>query len=144
MKRKTYQAKPNEIVKKWYIVDAKGKVLGRLASAVATVLRGKHKPNFTTYIDTGDFVVVVNAEAVKVTGKKEKEKLYFTHSGYPGGDKQTSLETFRSTRPDMILRHAVAGMLPKGRLGRKIIGKLKIYKGGEHPFVSQKLETLPI
>ena len=144
MKRKTYQAKPSDIKKKWYVVDAKGKVLGRLASAIASVLRGKHKPNFTTHIDTGDFVVVVNAEAVRVTGKKEKEKLYFTHSGYPGGDKLRSLEMLRSKHPERILRYAVAGMLPKGRLGRKILGKLKVYKGEEHPFVSQKPETFPI
>lgn len=144
VKRKTYQPKAKSIEKKWFLVDAKGKILGRVASFVAGILRGKHKPTFARHMDTGDYVIIVNAEEIKASGKKEEKKFYFTHSGYPGGDKMTSLSKLRSTYPERILRHAIAGMLPKGRLGRSILKKLKIYKGEKHPHESAKPERLEI
>lgn len=140
----TYTAKPQDIDRKWYVVDASGKVLGRLASEVAKVLRGKHKPIFTPHMDTGDFVIVVNAEQVVVTGNKAKDKLYFRHSNYPGGLRTTTFETLMRTHPERAVEAAVKGMLPHNRLGRKLYGKLKVYRGPAHPHQAQRPETLPI
>lgn len=141
---KTYVAKKENQVKKWYLVDASDKVLGRLATKVATVLRGKHKPTYTPHVDTGDYVVVVNAEKIRVTGKKTQQKMYFRHSGYPGGMRLESYEKVMAKHPDRIITQAVAGMLPKGRLGRKIIKKLKVMAGDQHRFAAQKLEKLEV
>lgn len=142
--KKTFFAKKEKIERNWYLVDAAGKTLGRLATRLATLLRGKHKPIFTPSVDCGDYVVVINAEKVRVTGKKEKDKLYFTHSGYPRGDKLLSLEKVRQTNPQRIIKLAVWGMLPKGRLGRIIFKKLKVYAGESHPHQAQKLERLEL
>lgn len=139
---KSYVAKPAEIERKWYVVDAEGKVLGRLASKIASVLRGKNKPIYTPHVDCGDYVIVINAEKVTVTGKKEKEKIYKTHSGYPGGLKKVNFETLQSKKPEEIIRHAVKGMLPDGKLGRRMFRKLKVYAGPEHAHAAQKPETL--
>lgn len=133
-----------EAGKKWFIVDAKDQVLGRLASKIARVIRGKDKPIFTPNADTGDFVVVVNAEQVKVTGKREFLKTYAHHSGYPGGLKVKTFEELREKKPEFIIENAVKGMLPKNRLGNKLIKKLKVYKGSEHPHQAQKPETLSL
>lgn len=141
---KTYMAKPQEIERKWYVVDAKGKTLGRLASEVAKILRGKHKPQYTPHIDTGDFVIVVNAAQVELTGKKLTDKIYYRHSGYPGGLKQISAGELRKKRPERLIEYAVKGMLPKGSLGRKQFKKLKVYAGADHPHEAQKPVTLGI
>ena len=138
--RKTYSAKPKDIQPKWHLVDAEGQILGRLATEVATLLRGKHKPTFTPHMDTGDFVVVVNAEKIQVTGKKVQDKLYRRHSGYPGGLKTQNLTTVAARHPERIIEHAVRGMLPKGNLGRAILGKLKVVCGPEHPHEAQQPE----
>lgn len=124
--------------RKWWVVDAEGKVLGRLATEVADVLRGKNKPIFTPHVDTGDFVVVVNAEKVKLTGKKWSEKMYHHHSGYPGGLKSVCAADLLRRKPEALIHHAVKGMLPKNRLGRKMIKKLKVYAGSEHPHEAQQ------
>src|SRR3954452_23794582 len=134
---KTYNAKPGEIQRDWLVVDAEGKTLGRLATVIAERLRGKGKPTFTPHVDTGDFVVVVNAEKIAVTGKKLDEKMYYRHSGYPGGLKQRPLRDELARRPTEVLRKAVKGMLPRNRLARQQIGKLKIYAGPEHPHAAQ-------
>ncbi|MFH1683497.1 MAG: 50S ribosomal protein L13, partial [Candidatus Margulisiibacteriota bacterium] len=131
-------------VRAWYLVDVSGKVLGRASTKIATYLRGKHKAIFSPQADCGDFIIVVNAAKVRVTGKKDKQKLYFTHSGYPGGDKLFSFEKMMEKKPEEVIRHSVAGMLPKNRLGRQIIKKLKIYSGAEHPHKSQKIEKLEV
>ncbi len=123
--------------KKWYIIDADGKILGRLATKIATILRGKHKPEFTPNADMGDYVICINASKVKVTGKKETEKVYTRYTGYPGGLKKTTLKEMRKKKPEEIIHHAVKGMLPKGPLGRKMIKKLKVYPGSEHPHKAQ-------
>lgn len=141
---KTYVAKKENQVKKWYLVDATDKVLGRLATRVATVLRGKHKPTFTPHVDTGDFVVVVNAEKIKVTGKKAQQKVYFRHSGYPGGMRLENYKKVIARHPERIVASAVAGMLPKGKLGRKMLKKLKVVVGAKHKFAAQKLEKLEV
>jgi large subunit ribosomal protein L13 len=141
---KTYHSKPDEVDRKWYIVDADGMVLGRLASRVAAILRGKHKPTFSPHLDSGDFVIVINAEKVRVTGKKEQQKIYFRHTEYPGGDRYTTLSQMRSKHPERIIRHAVKGMLPRGPLGYRQIRKLKIYAGNEHPHVAQRPMPLPV
>jgi large subunit ribosomal protein L13 len=141
---KTRSLKANEIQKDWYIADAKGKTLGRFASEVAKILRGKHKPTFTPHMDMGDFVVVVNAEKVKVSGAKESDKTYFKHSGYPGATTFTKLDHMRRTHPERIVKKAVWGMLPKNRLGRAIIKHLKVYIGPEHPHESQQPKELDI
>ncbi len=141
---KTYVAKPAEIEKKWYVVDASGKTLGRLSTVVADALRGKRKPIYTPHIDTGDFVVVVNAEKVVVTGNKAEQKMYWRHSGYPGGIKGESFASLRARRPEEIVRKAVRGMLPHNRLGRAQLRKLKIYAGPEHPHAAQHPEALEI
>jgi large subunit ribosomal protein L13 len=134
----TYQAKPDEIKRDWYIVDASGQTLGRLASQIAQVLRGKHKPTFTPHVDMGDFVVVINAEKIQVTGRKEEQKLYHRHSGYPHGFKSETLRSLRQRRPAAILERAVRGMLPHSRLGDRQITKLKVYVGSEHPHAAQQ------
>ncbi len=138
--KKTYSAKPSEIERKWYVVDAEGQVLGRLASQVATLLRGKHKPTFTPHLDTGDFVIVINAEKVRVTGKKSQDKLYRRHSGYPGGLKTENLERVKARHPQRVVERAVRGMLPKGTLGRAQLRKLKVVCGPEHPHQAQQPE----
>jgi large subunit ribosomal protein L13 len=134
---KSYMARPLEVERKWYVVDAEGQTLGRLATEIATMLRGKNKPQYTPHVDTGDFVVVVNAEKVVVTGRKAEQKVYRRHSGYPGGLKVTSYEQMMERRPTEILRRAVKGMMPKNRLARQQLRKLKIYAGPEHPHAAQ-------
>jgi len=134
----TYVPKLSEIEREWLVMDASNQVLGRLASEVARLLRGKHKPSFTPYLDTGDFVIVVNAERVKLTGRKLTDKVYFRHSGYPGGIRQETAQERLAKYPDRIVRAAVWGMLPKNRMGRKLLRKLKIYAGPEHPHEAQQ------
>ena len=134
---KTYTAKPGEITREWYLVDAEGQTLGRLATRIADTLRGKNKPQYTPHVDTGDFVVVINAEKVAVTGQKLDQKMYYRHSGYPGGLKERSLREQLERRPTEVLRKAVKGMLPKNKLAAAQIGKLKIYVGPEHPHEAQ-------
>lgn len=142
--KNTYSAKPSDIRRKWFVVDAEGMVLGRLASTVATVLRGKHKAMYTPSMDTGDFVIVVNADKVAVTGNKETQKVYYRHSGYPGGLKETSYEKMMAEHPERIVQNAVKGMLPHNRLGRAMAKKLHVYAGPEHPHGAQKPEPLEI
>lgn len=139
---KTIFVKPKDVQRKWWLVDAQDQVLGRLASRIAIVLRGKNKPIFSPHMETGDFVVVVNAEKVKVTGNKREEKLYYRHSGYPGGLKTEVLGKVLAKKPTFPLEHAIKGMLPKGKMGRKIFQNVKIYAGPEHPHEAQKPETL--
>jgi large subunit ribosomal protein L13 len=141
---KTYNAKPGEIERRWYIVDADGKNLGRLATQIADTLRGKTKPQYTPHVDTGDFVIVVNAEKIAVTGKKLDEKVYYRHSGYPGGLKQRTLREQLDRRPTEVLRTAVKGMLPKNRLAARQLTKLKIYAGPEHPHEAQAPKPLEV
>ena len=141
---KTYSAKPGEIEREWYIVDAEGQTLGRLATQIADRLRGKGKAAFTPHVDTGDFVVVVNAEKIHVTGKKLEDKKYYKHSGYPGGLRTRSLKEQLDRRPTEVLRAAVKGMLPRNRLGRAQLTKLKIYAGPEHPHEAQAPKPLPL
>lgn len=141
---KTQFAKKGDVERKWYLVDANGAVLGRLAVKIANCLRGKNKPIFTPNCDTGDFVIVVNAEKVKLTGRKLDNKIYYSHSGYPGGLKAETARKRLSTKPEKILTDAVWGMLPKGSLGRAMIKKLKVYKGSEHPHKAQKPEILSV
>lgn len=144
MNHKTYSAKPVEVQRKWFIVDAEGKTLGRLATTVAATLRGKHKPTYTPHIDTGDFVVVINAEKVRVTGDKEVQKNYYRHSNYPGGLKTTSLKEMRARHPERIIESAVWGMLPGSNLGRQQMKKLKVYAGATHPHDAQNPTTLEL
>ncbi len=134
----TISAKPGEVEQRWFVVDATDQVLGRLATRIATVLRGKHKPQFTPHVDTGDYVVVVNADKVKLTGAKLDKKMYYRHSRYPGGLKSKTARQMLAEKPEELFRHAVWGMLPKNRLGRKLIGKLKVYRGPDHPHAAQK------
>ena len=134
----TYNAKPGEVARDWYVVDAEGKTLGRLATQIADTLRGKRKPQFTPHVDTGDFVIVVNAEKIAVTGNKLDQKRYYRHSGYPGGLRSRTLREQLDRRPTEVLRTAVRGMLPKNRLARKQLTKLKVYAGPEHPHAAQK------
>ena len=141
---KTWTAKPGEIERRWYVVDAEGQTLGRLATRIADTLRGKDKPQYTPHVDTGDFVVVVNAEKITVTGKKLDEKFYYRHSGYPGGLKRRSLRDELERRPTEVLRKAVKGMLPRNRLARQQLGKLKIYAGPEHPHAAQTPTQLEV
>jgi len=141
---KSYWAKPEEIDKKWYVVDAQDKVLGRMATEIATILMGKHKPTYTPSIDTGDFIVVVNAEKFAVTGKKMDDKIYYRHSGYLGGLKERTLAEQLDKRPEEVIRMAVKRMLPKTRLGRQMLTKLKVYAGAEHPHAAQNPESLEI
>lgn len=140
---KTFVPKKDDIEKKWWLVDADGKVLGRLATEVAVLLRGKNKPQFADYCDTGDFVIVVNAEKIQVTGKKPKEKVYFSHSGYPGGLRSKTLEDLLKDKPEEVIRRAVWGMIPKTKLGRGIFKKLKVYRGPHHPHQAQGPQVYP-
>ena len=139
---KTFMASTSTIERKWYVVDAANMTLGRLASEVAKVLRGKNKAIFTPHMDTGDFVIVVNADKVKVTGKKLDQKIYYRHSGYVGGMKETTLREMMAKKPERVVEHAVKGMLPKGPLGREMYTKLHVYAGPEHKHAAQKPETL--
>ena len=139
---KTYMANPDKIERKWYVVDAEGCTLGRLASEVAKVLRGKNKPEYTPHIDTGDYVIVVNAEKVKVTGKKLQQKVYYNHSDYVGGMRETTLAELLAKKPEKVIELAVKGMLPKGPMGRDMIKKLHVYAGPEHANQAQKPEVL--
>lgn len=141
---KTYSAKLNEIDRQWYIVDAKGRTLGRMASEIARILRGKHKPIYTPHLDTGDFVIVINAREVKLTGNKIDKKIYYHHSGYVGGLKSTPYRNLMEKRPEFVIQKAVKGMLPHNRLGRAMLKKLKVYAGPEHPHQAQKPKELTI
>ena len=138
----TYMANPDKIERKWYVVDAEGCTLGRLASGVASVLRGKNKPQFTPHVDTGDYVIVVNADKIKVTGKKLEQKIYYNHSDYVGGMKETTLKEMMAKKPEKVIELAVKGMLPKGPLGRSMYSKLFVYAGPEHKHAAQKPEVL--
>jgi large subunit ribosomal protein L13 len=135
---KTYLPKNSLAQRKWHLIDADGAVLGRLASQVAQILRGKNKPIFTPHLDVGDFVVVINAEKIRVTGKKETDKEFMTYSGWKGGEKYTSVAQIRARQPEKLITHAVRGMIPKNRLGRVLMTKLKVYKGGQHPHAAQQ------
>ena len=139
---KTTSVRSKEISRDWFVVDAEGHTLGRLASEIAQILRGKKKPSFTPHMDMGDFVVVINADKVKVSGKKEEDKSYFRHSGYPGGITQISLKQVRQVYPERIIMNAVKGMLPHNRLGRKILTHLKVYSGALHPHTAQQPQTI--
>lgn len=141
---KSFMASPATIERKWYVIDAQGQTLGRLSSEIAKILRGKNKPTFTPFIDTGDNVIVVNAEKVKVTGKKMDQKIYYKHSDYPGGMRETTLKEMLDKKPTDVITLAVKGMLPKGPLGRSMIEKLHVYAGAEHPHAAQKPEALEI
>lgn len=139
---RTYSAKPKEVVRQWYVIDASGCVLGRLAALVAARLKGKHKPIYTPHVDTGDHVIVINASKVTLTGKKWDEKTYYRHSGYPGGLKSITAKELLEKRPGDLVVHAVRGMLPKNRLGRKMLKKLKVYGGADHPHGAQQPQPL--
>ena len=141
---KSYMARPLSVERKWHLVDAEGRTLGRLATEIATVLRGKNKPQYTPHVDTGDFVVVVNADRIVVTGKKAEQKVYRRHSQRPGGLKEVSYEQMLERKPEEILRKAVRGMMPKTRLGRQQFRKLKLYAGPEHPHAAQNPQTLEV
>ena len=138
----TYMANPDKIERKWYVVDADGCTLGRLASGVASVLRGKNKPQFTPHVDTGDYVIIVNADKIKVTGKKLEQKIYYNHSDYVGGMRETTLKEMLAKKPERVIELAVKGMLPKGPLGRSMYTKLFVYAGPEHKHAAQKSEVL--
>ena len=135
---KTYSQKASEVQRDWYVIDATGHVLGRLATQIATLLRGKHKPTYTPSMDGGDFVIVVNAEKIRVTGRKSEQKVYYRHTGYPGGIKATPYKLMLAKHPERILRSAVKGMLPKSRMGRQLLTKLRIYGGTNHPHTAQQ------
>jgi large subunit ribosomal protein L13 len=141
---KTFSAKPHEITRDWYIVDASGKVLGRLAAAIAHRLRGKHRPEFTPHVDTGDYIVVVNAEKLRVTGNKARDKLYHRHSTYPGGIYSTNFAKLQARHPTRVLEMAVKGMLPKGPLGYAMLRKMKVYAGAAHPHAAQQPKQLEV
>lgn len=141
---KTYSAKPHEVQQDWLLVDAEGQTLGRLATQIAHRLRGKHKPVFTPHVDTGDFIVVINAEKVRLTGTKIEDKKYYRHTGYPGGIRETNAAKMLATKPTDILTIAVRGMLPKNRLGRKMLTKLKVYTGSAHPHQAQQPQPLEL
>lgn len=140
---RTIYAPTKELEKKWFVVDAEGQTLGRLAVRIAHVLRGKHKPTFAPHQDTGDYVIVVNAAKVRVSGNKLEDKQYYRHSGYPGGLRATNLETMLTKKPSFVVEHAVCGMLPKSRLGRKLFRNLKVYGGSDHPHAAQMPQPLP-
>ncbi|MGD2179451.1 MAG: 50S ribosomal protein L13 [Anaerolineae bacterium] len=142
--RRTYVTKPEDIQRNWYVVDASGQTLGRLASEVARIVRGKHKPIYSPSVDVGDFVIVINADKIHVTGRKLDQKAYYRHSGYPGGLKEVSLRRMLEKHPTKVIEHAVRGMLPKSRLGRKMIRKLKVYAGSDHPHQAQQPELLDL
>ena len=141
---KSFMASPATIERKWYVIDAQGQTLGRLSSEIAKILRGKNKPTFTPHVDTGDNVIVINAEKIKVTGKKMDQKIYYNHSDYPGGMRETTLKEMLDKKPTDVITLAVKGMLPKGPLGRTMIEKLHVYAGAEHPHAAQKPEALEI
>lgn len=141
---KTYSARQGEVARNWLLVDAEGQTLGRMASAIAARLRGKHKAEFTPHVDTGDFIVVINADKVRVTGRKASDKLYHSHSGYPGGLKSASFEQLLEKSPERVVRLAVRGMMPRNRLSRVMLKKLKVYAGGEHPHAAQQPQTLEL
>ena len=141
---KTLSIKKSEIRKNWWVVDAEGQTLGRFASKISQILRGKHKPDFTPHMDMGDFVIIINAEKIGVTGNKESEKTYFSHTGYPGGSKEISLASMRKSSPEKILMKAIQGMLPHNKLGRAVINHLKIYKGPHHPHSAQIPKNLKV
>ena len=138
----SFMANPDKIERKWYVVDAERCTLGRLSSQIASVLRGKNKPVFTPHVDTGDYVIIVNADKVKVTGKKMEQKIYYNHSDYVGGMRETTLKELMAKKPEMVIELAVKGMLPKGPLGRQMLKKLHVYAGAEHPHAAQKPEVL--
>ncbi len=141
---KSYMARPRAVERRWYLIDAEGQTLGRLATQIADALRGKRKPTYTPHVDTGDFVVVVNAEKISVTGSKRQEKMYYRHSGYPGGLKSRTLNDMLERRPEEVIRLAVRGMLPKNRLARKQLTKLKVYAGPDHPHEAQAPQPLEV
>jgi large subunit ribosomal protein L13 len=141
---KTYLAKPGAVRNDWYVVDAQGKILGRLAAQIATRLRGKHKPEFTPHVDTGDYIVVVNAAKLRVTGNKAQDKKYYRHTGFPGGIRETSFAKLHAKYPGRVLQKAVKGMLPKGPLGNAMLKKLKVYAEGAHPHSAQQPKALEI
>ncbi len=141
---KSYMANPSKIERKWYVVDATGHTLGRLTSEIASVLRGKKKPIYTPHVDTGDYVIVINADKIQVTGKKLDQKIYYNHSDYVGGMKETTLKDMLAKKPEYVIEHAVKGMLPKGPLGRQMMSKLHVYAGAEHAHAAQKPEVLEI
>ena len=141
---KTFSAKPHEVRRDWYVVDATGKTLGRLSTEIARRLRGKHKPEYTPHVDTGDYIVVVNAEKIRVTGNKLKDKIYHRHTGYIGNLKSTKLETLLARQPERVIETAVKGMLPKNPLGRAMFRKLKVYRGAEHPHTAQQPVALEL
>lgn len=140
----TFSIKEGEITRDWYIVDASEKTLGRLATVVASRLRGKHKPQYTPHMDTGDYIVITNAEKIRVTGKKFTDKIYYHHTGYPGGIKGKSFADMQASKPELILEKAIKGMLPRGPLGRQMFSKLKVYAGNEHPHQAQQPKPLSI
>ncbi len=141
---KTWTPSQGEVQKNWFVIDAKDKVLGRVAVETARLLRGKHKPQFSPHSDIGDFVIIINASKVRLTGKKLRQKIYYHHSGYQGGLKSTSAQTLLKAKPEQVLRHAVRGMLPKGSLGRMQLGKLKVYSGESHPHQAQQPELYKV
>ena len=141
---KTFSAKPGDVEQQWFVVDASGKTLGRVATAIASRLRGKHKPEFTPHVDTGDFIVVVNVEKLRVTGNKAQDKMYYRHTGYPGGIRETNFIKLQQRFPGRILEKAVKGMLPKGPLGYAMLKKMKCYAGGAHPHTAQQPKALEI
>jgi large subunit ribosomal protein L13 len=140
----TYMAKAADVQRKWYIVDAQDVVLGRLATRVATVLRGKHKTTYTPFVDTGDFVIIINAEKAVLTGKKLDQKMYYSHSGFPGGLSQTPYRKLMAEKPEFVVKKAIVGMLPKGPLGRSMAKKLRVYAGAEHDYAAQKPDVLEL
>ncbi len=141
---KTYIPKPAEISKKWVVIDAKGKILGRVATRAASILRGKTKPEYTPFLDVGDNVIILNSAEVAVTGTKRKNKIYYRHSGYPGGIKSSTLQQMLDKKPEDVIRKAVVGMLPKNRLGRKMVRHLRVYPGADHPHQAQNPETVEV
>ncbi|HCM04403.1 MAG TPA: 50S ribosomal protein L13 [Oceanospirillales bacterium] len=141
---KTYSAKPESVQREWFIVDAAEQTLGRLATEIALRLKGKHKPEYTPHVDTGDYIVVINADKIRVTGKKTSDKMYYRHTGYPGGLRSISFDKLLDHKPEMIIEQAVKGMLPKNPLGRDMYRKLKVYAGSEHPHAAQQPQTLEI
>ncbi|GAA0294139.1 50S ribosomal protein L13 [Psychrosphaera haliotis] len=141
---KTFTATPSTITRDWYVVDAEGKTLGRIATEIALRLRGKHKPEYTPHMDTGDYIIVVNAEKVQVTGNKGQGKMYYSHSGYPGGIKEINFDDLQAKKPEMIIEKAVKGMLPRGPLGRAMFRKLKVYTGAEHNHAAQQPKALEL
>ncbi len=141
---KTYSAREEDIERQWHVVDAQGKTLGRLSSEIARILRGKHKPIYTPHVDCGDYVVVINAEKIWATGRKLDQKIYYRHSGYPGGLKEITLREQLNKFPERVIEHAVKGMLPKNRLGRRMFKKLKVYAGAEHPHAAQQPQPLEL